>query len=109
MVTFIKGNTIIFICFLLAIIIGQYIQTMDMVEWFTLADEWLQVAFQLSLGFVVSFIFYITQVYLPRRKSIARINQCICAKIQDMVSWPNMPLCLSFWASAWFLPCWWHS
>ncbi|SOD11523.1 hypothetical protein SAMN06298224_0214 [Fibrobacter sp. UWB16] len=90
MISFIKGNTIIFVSFLLAIIvIGLYIQTKNVVEWFPHADEWFQVLFQLSIGFVVSFIFYVTQVYLPRRKSIARINQCICARIQDIVSWMN--------------------
>ena len=68
MISFIKGNTIIFVSFLLAIIvIGLYIQTKNVVEWFPHADEWFQVLFQLSIGFVVSFIFYVTQVYLPRR------------------------------------------
>lgn len=90
MINFIKNNTFIFVCFLFAIvIIWLYIQTMNIMEWFPHAGDWFQVLFQLAIGFVVSFIFYVTQVYLPRRKFIAKINQCISARIQEIVSWMN--------------------
>lgn len=90
MIKFMKNNIIILVCSLLAVIvIGLYIHTKNVVELFPHAGDWFQVLFQLSIGFVVSFIFYLTQVYFPRRRFIARINQCILTRIHDIVSLMN--------------------
>lgn len=39
-----------------------------------LKDEWKSVLFQLSIGYMVNFLFYITQIYIPnfRRDNIIR-------------------------------------
>ncbi|MBR6124765.1 hypothetical protein IKQ19_14410 [Candidatus Saccharibacteria bacterium] len=58
---------------------------MDKAEWFPHAGIWLNVLFQLSIGFIINFVFYVTQVYIPQRKLTLQANSCIRARIQEIV------------------------
>lgn len=83
---FIKGNKIIFSIFLVAVvIIVSYILTMDLPELFDGAEEWYNLCFQLSIGYIINFVFYITQVYIPNIKKEAKINKCISARINHIL------------------------
>jgi hypothetical protein len=88
---FINRNTIIFIFFIVSIIIiVSYILTINLPELFVGAEHWFNLLFQLSIGYIINFLFYITQVYIPNNKRDLTIRQCISARlnkiIQDMQS-----------------------
>ena len=74
---FIKRNTLISAFFIISIvIITSYYLTLDSPELFRGAEQWFNLLFQLSVGYIINFMFYITQVYAPnnKRDSIARRN-----------------------------------
>ena len=74
---FIKRNTLISAFFIISIvIITSYYLTLDLPELFRGAEQWFNLLFQLSVGYIINFMFYITQVYVPnnKRDSIARRN-----------------------------------
>ena len=74
---FIKRNTLISAFFIISIvIITSYYLTLDLPELFGGAEQWFNLLFQLSVGYIINFMFYITQVYVPnnKRDSIARRN-----------------------------------
>ena len=83
---FFKHNKAICSLFIASlVIIILYIYSLDKIEWFPHADVWFQVLFQLSIGFLVSFIFYIMQVYIPQKKLTEQANKCIQDRIQNIV------------------------
>lgn len=85
-IKFIEANKIIFSIFLVAVvIIISYILTMDFPELFDGAEEWYNLFFQLSIGYIINFIFYITQVYIPNIKKEVKINKCISARINSII------------------------
>ena len=84
---FIAKNKIIFSCFCVATLIGVvYILTMDQEEWFPYAGDWFDLIFQLSVGFIINFIFFVTQIYIPQYKQNREANRCIYIRINDIVS-----------------------
>ena len=54
-----------------------YILSIDSTEWFDNASYWFGLLNQIAIGYIVSFVFYIVQVYIPREKSMVLINGCI--------------------------------
>lgn len=88
---FIKRNKLIFVFFIFSIvIIISYIVTINLPELFVGAEHWYNLLFQLSIGYIINFMFYITQVYIPNNKRDLTVRQCISARlnriIQDMKS-----------------------
>ena len=83
---FIKYNKVISVCFATSFaIIVLYIFSLNETEWFPHAGDWFTVLFQLSIGFVINFIFYVTQVYIPRQNLSRQANRCIQERIQNVV------------------------
>ena len=83
---FIKENGWISALFLVSIlIIILYMYSLEKTEWFPHAGDWFNVVFQISVGYIVSFIFYITQVYIPERRNRENINRCICIEIDRIL------------------------
>ena len=66
------------------LIIVSYILTMDWPELFDGAEEWYNLFFQLSVGYIINFMFYITQVYIPGSKRDATIRECISKRISKL-------------------------
>lgn len=88
---FIKKNVLIFIFFLISVIvIISYICTINLPELFAGAGHWYNLLFQLAIGYIINFMFYITQVYLPNNKRAETVHRCICVRLnqitQDMRS-----------------------
>lgn len=84
---FIKMNRIISIFFVISLfVIFSYIATMDLPELFEGAEQWYNLSFQLSIGYIINFIFYITQVYVPNIQKEAKVNKCISVRINHIIS-----------------------
>lgn len=91
---FYKDNKIISIgCLVAVIVVFSYIYTKDDPELFAHAEDFFYLLFQLSIGFIVSFTFFILQVYIPHQKKIRLANKCILARIQDVVEQMRDILC----------------
>lgn len=83
---FIKQNKVITACFVISfVVISLYIVSLNETEWFPHAGDWFNVLFQLSIGFVINFIFYVTQVYIPRKNLSRQANLCIHERIQNVI------------------------
>ena len=83
---FMKQNKIITACFAVSfVVISLYIFSLKETEWFPHAGDWFNVLFQLSIGFVINFIFYVTQVYIPRQNLSRQANLCIQERIQNVI------------------------
>jgi hypothetical protein len=83
---FIKQNKIITACFVVSfVVISLYILSLNETEWFPHAGDWFNVLFQLSIGFVINFLFYVTQVYIPRQNLSRQANRCIQERIQNVI------------------------
>lgn len=77
MCIFIRKNKLIFSFFIISIVvISSYFLTMDWPEIFKGAELWFNFLFQLSVGYIINFMFYVTQVYVPnnRKEAVARKN-----------------------------------
>lgn len=87
---FIKSNKLITMIFGFSVfIIISYILSMDSLEWFDGAERWFNLGSQLSVGFIISFIFYITQVYVPNRKRDKSAKKCVCTRIDNIIKEMN--------------------
>lgn len=75
--------------FISTFIIVSYILTMDLPELFDGAEEWYNLFFQLSVGYIINFMFYITQVYIPNNKRSATIQVSISKRISMLISHMN--------------------
>lgn len=66
---FIKRNKVVFILFSIAasITLSYYI-TYDMPEIIPGIEKWYKLSSDLSIGVIINFIFYVFQVYIPRRE-----------------------------------------
>lgn len=81
-----RKNSILFWSFWGATgICTSYILTLHVTEWFSGADAWFNLLFQLAVGFIINFMFYITQVYIPRYKQNMEVNRCISDRIFTIV------------------------
>lgn len=59
------------------ITIAIYIASVYSPQNFPNTDIWLELLFQLSIGYIINFLFYILQIYLPRRKMEMSISKHI--------------------------------
>lgn len=85
---FIKSNKCISVFFTISItIVFAYILSIDKTEWFPHAGDWFNVLFQLAIGFIINFIFYITQIYIPQQKEQKQAYKCIELRIKDIVDY----------------------
>lgn len=50
---------------------------MDYQEWFTGADNWYNLASQLCVGYMISFSFFVMQVYLPNKERELKTERLI--------------------------------
>ncbi len=87
MVKFFKKNILISIILVFAIfIVISYIITKDMPELFRYAEDIYNVLFQLSIGYIISFVFYVLQVYIPNVKQTKYTNDCINSRLFTIIS-----------------------
>ena len=90
MKAFLKDNKLISAVFCGSIlVIFAYVLSLDVPEWFTHAGDWFNILFQLAIGFVINFMFYVTQVYIPRIKQLKQANDCIFKRIEKIESYMN--------------------
>lgn len=83
---FIKRNKIIFAFFIISIIvIAAYYLTMDLPELFKGAERWFNLFSQLSIGYIINFIFYVTQVYIPNNKRDSMARKNVSMRIKQIV------------------------
>ncbi len=83
---FLKSNKIISGFFGISILVSfLYILSLDKKEWFPHAGDWFNLLFQLSVGFIINFIFYVTQVYIPQYKQKMEASRCIEIRIAGIV------------------------
>lgn len=84
---FVESNRIISIlAFVSVIIILSYILTMDCPELFPGAERWFNLMFQLSIGFFTSFVFYITQIFIPEYKAKVIINKNVKKRVGKIIN-----------------------
>lgn len=85
---FIKSNKIIFSFFIVSIvIIVSYTLTINL-DWSTSLNEikkWYNLLFQLAIGYIINFLFYITQIYIPNIRKNIKINKCINTRINHII------------------------
>lgn len=87
---FIKLNKLITIFLGIAIfIIISYMASMNYTEWFSGAEMLFNLFFQLSIGYIINFIFYVTQIYVPNYKRDQLARKCIQARINKIVRYMN--------------------
>lgn len=85
-IKFIKDNKFISIGLLISVIVVVlYIITKHKPEWFAHAEDCFNLAFQLCIGFMASFIFFVMQVYIPSQKKLQVVNKCISSRINGIV------------------------
>ncbi len=85
---FIEGNTLIFIFFIISIIIiVSYIFTISLPQLFVGAEQWYNLLFQLSIGYIINFMFYITQVYIPNNRRDLTVRQCISVRLNRIIQY----------------------
>jgi len=83
--TFIRENKWISFGLLLAVsIIAAYILTIDLPEWFNGGEILFSIFFQLSIGYIINFMFYITQVYVPNNKRNEIAKKSVKKRIQKI-------------------------
>ena len=87
---FIRTNQLISITFVCSVIvIILYIVSIESKEWFPHAGDWFNVVFQLAIGFIINFMFYITQVYVPQLKQREQAYKCIVLQIEEIIGKMN--------------------
>lgn len=80
-----RTNKWIWRTFLFALfIIVSYILSMNCSEWFDGVEVWFNLLFQFSIGYIINFMFYITQVYIPDTKRNDSAKKCIKIRIQHI-------------------------
>lgn len=85
---FVKENKLISVIFgVSVVVILLYVLSIDIPEILPHAGDWFDILFQLSIGFVINFMFYVTQVYIPRIKNIKQANDCIYKRIEKIESY----------------------
>lgn len=84
-----KNKWITLFFFISAFIIVSYILTMDLPELFNGAEEWYNLLFQFSVGYIINFMFYITQVYIPNTKRISTVQASISKRISMLIGHMN--------------------
>lgn len=75
--------------FISILIVVSYILTMDLPELFDGAEEWYNLLFQLSVGYIINFMFYIMQVYIPNSKRNVTVQASISKRISMLIDHMN--------------------
>lgn len=84
---FIKKNKWITAFFFVSLfIIVSYIWTMEWPELFDGAEEIYNLFFQLAIGYIINFMFYITQVYIPNSSRDITVRKCISKRIEQLIN-----------------------
>ena len=84
---FIDKNKLITAFFAISVaVIVAYILSMDLPEWFNGAGDWFNLLFQLAVGHIINFMFYVTQVYVPNSKRNAIVETCITKRISLLIA-----------------------
>lgn len=84
---FIDKNKLITAFFAISVaVIVAYILSMDLREWFNGAGDWFNLLFQLAVGYIINFMFYVTQVYVPSSKRNAIVQTCIKKRISLLIA-----------------------
>lgn len=79
---FFKENRLISYVFIFSVLVVViYTLTLDEPEWFPHAGDWFNILFQLSIGFIINFMFYVTQVYIPRIRQNKQAYSCIYKRV----------------------------
>ncbi len=87
MFRFIKKNRALSICFCFSFSFCIFfILKLNSKEEFNYAYNWLNSLFQLSIGFIINFIFFITQIYIPQYRNDREANRCIGVRIDGIVN-----------------------
>lgn len=95
---FIKKNKLITVFFAVSVAtIMAYILSTDLPEWFDGAGLWFNLTFQLAVGYIINFMFYVTQVYAPNSKRNNIVQTCIKKRISILIN--DMDMSLSHLAS----------
>lgn len=84
-IIFAKNNIWITVFFVISMfIITSYILTTNLPELFNGAEELYNLFFQLSIGYTINFMFYITQIYIPSSRRESAIKSCISTRISKL-------------------------
>ena len=84
---FIDKNKLITAFFAISVaVIVAYILSMDLPEWFNGAGDWFNLLFQLAVGYIINFMFYVTQVYVPNSKRNTIVETCITKRISLLIA-----------------------
>lgn len=79
-----KYNSIIKKIFLMAVLtIVVYNYTKDEEEWFKYGKEIFDIIYQLALGYVISYIFYLVTIYYPTKYKNKKIYISLCKEIYN--------------------------
>lgn len=90
---FIEKNKLITYFFIISLfIIVSYIWTMEWPELFDGAEKIYNLFFQLSIGYIINFMFYITQVYIPNERKGITVKRCISKRIEKLMDDMNESL-----------------
>lgn len=83
---FVNKNKLITAFFVISVaVIVAYILSMDLPEWFNGAGDWFNLLFQFAVGYIINFMFYITQVYVPNNKRDKVVQSCITKRISLLI------------------------
>ena len=90
MIKFIKTNKLMTIFFIISLffIIG-YAITFNLIGNSTKLKIFTNIISQISVGYIINFIFYITQVYIPKLKQVEQANICINNRILKILNEMN--------------------
>lgn len=88
MKSFFKENRLISFVFIFSVlVVVVYMITLDVPEWFHHAGEWFNILFQLAIGFIINFMFYVTQVYVPKIRQTRQAYKCIYKRVTTIESY----------------------
>ena len=88
--SFVKNNKLITICCMFSVlIIILYIGSLGKKEIFSHVGDWFSVIFQLAIGFIINFIFYVSQVYVPQIRQRKQAYRCIYKRISKVKTHMN--------------------
>ena len=84
---FIDKNKLITAFFAISVaVIVAYFLSIDLPEWFNGAGDWFNLLSQLAVGYIINFMFYVTQVYVPNNKRNAIVEACIAKRISLLIA-----------------------
>ena len=83
---FVEKNKVLTLCFSASFVICIiYVLMSNHEELCPQLWVWFNLLFQLSVGFIINYIFYITQIYIPQYKHNKEANMCIAVRIDCIV------------------------